>query len=152
MLPSNPSDLSTVPTIPPPASTAHELPIALRKGIRSSRNPNPRYACILNFERLSPSYSAFVTSLDSVSIPKTPGEAMTDPGWRQAMIDEMAALHGSGTWDLVPLPPVKFTVGCRWVYIVKISPDGTIDRLKGRLVAKGYTQIFGLTMGILFPL
>jgi len=85
-----------------------------------------------------------------VSILKTPGEALTDPGWRQAMIDEMAALYGSGTWDLVPLPPGKSTVGCRWVYTVKISPDGKIDRLKARLVAKGYTQIFGLDYGDTF--
>ncbi|MCI24523.1 hypothetical protein A2U01_0045707, partial [Trifolium medium] len=35
------------------------------------------------------------------------GEAMSDPGWRQAMVDEMSALHSNGTWDLVPLPDGK---------------------------------------------
>ena len=60
------------------------------------------------------------------------------------MIDEMFALHKSGTWELVSLPAGKSTVGCRWVYAVKIGPDGQVDRLKACLVAKGYTQIFGL--------
>ncbi|XP_075104932.1 dynamin-related protein 3A-like isoform X2 [Nicotiana tabacum] len=32
------------------------------------------------------------------------GEALSHPGWRQAIIDEMTALHASGTWELVPLP------------------------------------------------
>ena len=34
-------------------------------------------------------------------------------------------------------------VGCRWVYTVKVGPDGKTDRLKARLVAKGYTQQYG---------
>jgi len=42
------------------------------------------------------------------------------------------------------LSPEKTIVGYRWVYIVKVAPDGSIDRFKAHLVAKGYTQIFGL--------
>ena len=55
----------------------------------------------------------------------------------------MTALHSTSTWDLVPLPRGKSLVGCRWVYIVKISQDGRVDHLKACLVAKGYTQIYG---------
>ena len=66
------------------------------------------------------------------------------------MLDEMTALHASGTYDLVPLPAGKSLVGCRWVFTVKVGPDGKIDRLKARLVAKGYTQIFGLDYGDTF--
>ena len=60
------------------------------------------------------------------------------------MVDEMFVLHKSGTRELISLPAGKSTVGCRWVYAVKIGPDGQVDRLKARLVVKGYTQIFGL--------
>ena len=59
------------------------------------------------------------------------------------MVEEMAALHSTGTWDLVPLLVGKSFVGCLWVYTIKIGPDGRADRLKARLVAKGYTQIYG---------
>ena len=55
------------------------------------------------------------------------------------MVDEMAALHSTDTWDLVVFPFGKFPVGCRWVYTFKVGPDGQVDRLKARLVAKGYT-------------
>ena len=55
----------------------------------------------------------------------------------------MDVLHSSGTWDLVTLPAGKTHVGCRWVYTVKIGPDGQMDRLKARLVAKRYTQVYG---------
>ena len=39
---------------------------------------------------------------------------------------------------------VSKTVGCRWVYTIKYLPDDSIERLKGRLVAKGYTQTYGV--------
>ncbi|RVX06285.1 Retrovirus-related Pol polyprotein from transposon RE2 [Vitis vinifera] len=66
------------------------------------------------------------------------------------MVDEMAALHSNGTWDLVVLPSGKSTVGCRWVYTVKVGPDGQVDRLKARLVTKGYTQVYGSDYGDTF--
>ncbi|RVX22811.1 Retrovirus-related Pol polyprotein from transposon RE2 [Vitis vinifera] len=81
---------------------------------------------------------------------KSTHEALSHPGWRQAMVDEMAALHSNGTWDLVVLPSGKSTVGCRWVYVVKVGPDGQVDRLKARLVAKGYTQVYGSDYGDTF--
>ena len=66
------------------------------------------------------------------------------------MVDEMTALHSNGTWDLVVLPSGKSIVGCRWVYAVKVGPDGQIDRLKAHLVAKGYTQVYGSDYGDTF--
>ncbi|CAL2225004.1 unnamed protein product [Prunus armeniaca] len=48
------------------------------------------------------------------------------------------------TWKLVPLPHGKKTVGCKWIYNVKLKANGSIDRYKARLVAKGYTQRYGM--------
>ena len=31
-------------------------------------------------------------------------------------------------------------IGCRWVFTVKLKLDGSIDRYKAGLVAKGYAQ------------
>ncbi|RVW49839.1 putative mitochondrial protein [Vitis vinifera] len=39
----------------------------------------------------------------------------------KAMIDEMAALHSNGTWDLVVLPSGKSTVGCRWFTQLRLA-------------------------------
>ncbi|RVW61178.1 Retrovirus-related Pol polyprotein from transposon RE2 [Vitis vinifera] len=103
-----------------------------------------------SYHRLSSPYSAFVFAISSISLPKSTPEALSHPGWRQAMIDEIAALHSNGTWDLVVLPSGKSTVGCRWVYTVKVGPDGQVDHLKARLVAKGYTQVYGSDYGDTF--
>ncbi|RVW11935.1 Retrovirus-related Pol polyprotein from transposon RE1 [Vitis vinifera] len=136
---------SPAPALPPSA----DLPIALRKGNRSTRNPHPIYN-FLSYHRLSSPYSAFVSTISFVSLPKSTLEALFHPGWRQAMVDEMTALHSNDTWDLVVLPSSKSTVGCRWVYTVKVGPDGQVDRLKARLVAKGYTQVYGSDYGDTF--
>jgi len=91
-----------------------------------------------------------LSSISFVSIPKSVGDALAHPGWRQDMLDEISALQNNGTWDLVPLPSRKSVVDCRWVIAIEIGLDGTIDRLKARLVAKGYTQIFYLDYGDTF--
>ena len=52
----------------------------------------------------------------------------------------MDALYFNSTWELVTFHLGKSPVGCHWVYIVKVGPDGQVDWLKARLVAKGYTQ------------
>ena len=70
---------SPASTAPPPVLPILDLPIALRKGIQSSRYPNHLSTISLNYSYLSPTYFSFVSSLDSVSIPKSTGEAMTDP-------------------------------------------------------------------------
>ena len=60
------------------------------------------------------------------------------------MDKEIEALEVTNTWSLVPLPPGKSPIGCKWVYRVKYLPDGSIERYKARLVAKGFAQKFGL--------
>ena len=34
-------------------------------------------------------------------------------------------------------------IGCRWVYKVKYNTNGSVNRYKDRLVAKGYAQKHG---------
>ncbi|RVW58902.1 Retrovirus-related Pol polyprotein from transposon RE2 [Vitis vinifera] len=149
--PEAPADSLPIPSASPASAlpSPNDLPIAVRKGTHSTRNPHPIYN-FLSYHRLSSPYSAFVSAISSVSLPKSTHEALSHPGWRQAMVDEMAALHSNGTWDLVVLPSGKSTVGCRWVYAVKVGPDGQVDRLKARLVAKGYTQVYGSHYGDTF--
>ena len=119
-----------------------DLPIVFQKGICSSCNSHPIYN-FLTYHRLSSPYFAFISTLSYVSLPKTVYEVLSYPGWKQAMVEEMDVLHSTGTWDLVTLPAGKSHIGCRWVYTVKIGPDGGVDHLKARLVVKGYTQIYG---------
>ncbi|KAK4386695.1 Retrovirus-related Pol polyprotein from transposon RE1 [Sesamum angolense] len=50
----------------------------------------------------------------------------------------------NNTWEIVDLPPGKKPIGSKWVYKVKLRPDGSVDRYKARLVAKGYNQVEGV--------
>ena len=45
---------------------------------------------------------------------------------------------------MTPLPPGKVPIGCKWVYKVKLKANGSLERYKVRLVAKGFTQIEGV--------
>ena len=132
---------------PAPASSSSDpdlsddLPIALRKGKRQCTYP---ISSFVSYNHLSPSSCSFIASLDTISIPKTVREALSHPGWHDAMVEEMNALDENGTWDLVDLPSGKRAIGCKWVFTVKVNPDGSIARLKARLVAKGYAQTYGV--------
>ena len=133
----------------PPSPPEPDLPIALRKGKRTCTYP---VSTFISYDGLSTSSRAFVANLDSVLIPKTVGEALAHPGWRAAMIEEMNALDHNGTWSLVDLPLHKKPIGCKWVFSVKMNPDGSVARLKARLVAKGYAQTYGIDYSETFSL
>lgn len=60
------------------------------------------------------------------------------------MEEEILALKISQTWDLVPKPKEVKPISCKWVYKVKTRPDGSIERYKARLVARGFSQEYGL--------
>jgi len=64
--------------------------------------------------------------------------------WIGAMLEEYNSIMENGTWELVPLPPGRKAVGCKWVYKIKRDAAGNIKRWKARLVAKGYSQVGGL--------
>ncbi|XP_071900983.1 uncharacterized protein [Coffea arabica] len=128
-----------VPSLLDPVSS-DDLPIALRKGKRQCTYP---VSSCVSYNHLPTSSCSFITSIDSISHPKTVHEALSHPGWRNAMIEEMNALDGNDTWNLVNLPAGKKAIGSKWVFVVKFNPDGSVARLKARLVAKGYAQIYG---------
>lgn len=54
------------------------------------------------------------------------------------MQKEFLALIRNVTWELLlPLPNRK-VIGNKWVFVVKLNPDRTLERCKSRLVAKGF--------------
>ena len=98
----------------------------------------------VSFKKLSWSYKSFLISLNNIHIPTTLSEALFDENWKQTMNAEMEALEKNKTWELVDLPIGKRLVGCKWVYTVKYKVNGSLERYKVRLVAKRYTQTYGV--------
>ena len=71
--------------------------------------------------------------------------------WLAAMHEEMNALKAKGVYDEISeLPPGRKAVQCKWVLRIKHDKDGHISRFKGRLVAKGFTQIYGQDFSFTF--
>lgn len=60
------------------------------------------------------------------------------------MLEEYNALIQNGTWSLVPSSLAKNIVGCKWIFKLKLNPNGSIERYKARLVAKGFNQEAGI--------
>ena len=57
---------------------------------------------------------------------------------------ELRELDDNHTWSIVKLPKGQKVVGARWIYKIKFRSDSTIERHKARLVARGFTQTFGV--------
>ena len=64
--------------------------------------------------------------------------------WLGAMRSEMDSMYENQVWDLVDLPEGSRTVDCKWLYKVKNDMDGNPSIYKARLVARGFTQIYGV--------
>ena len=50
------------------------------------------------------------------SEPQTYQQYCTDLRWKSAMEDELQSLQENNTWELVPLPPKRKLVQCKWVF------------------------------------
>ena len=119
-----------------------DLPIASRKGVRScTKHSMSNY---VSYDKLSPTFLAFTSQLSSVEIPKKVQEALRVLEWRKAIEEEMRALEKNQTWEVTGLPKGKKTVGCKWVFTIQYNSNGTLDRYKAWLVAKGFTQTSGI--------
>ncbi|KAL0414383.1 UNVERIFIED_CONTAM: Retrovirus-related Pol polyprotein from transposon RE1 [Sesamum radiatum] len=143
------SSIESQPPVPSPPDSR----VCLRRSQRISSKPSwlSDYDChcISSATSCSPvSYSTahiqFVAHLSTLQEPKSYLQASKDRNWVEAMTQELNALAANKTWTLTSLPPGKRTIGSRWVYKLKLKPDGSIDRYKARLVAKGYNQIEGV--------
>ncbi|KAA0053487.1 putative Polyprotein [Cucumis melo var. makuwa] len=60
--------------------------------------------------------------------------------WQEAINDEMDSLESNITLHLVDLPPGCKAIGCKWALRKKLKLDGSIDKYKAKLVAKGFRQ------------
>ena len=94
----------------------------------------------LTNKKLSPSFRTFVLAITSQTEPQFFSQAVQFQVWRDAMADELRALASNKTWSICSLPLGKHPIGCKWVYKIKFKADGTVERHKAWLVAKGFTQ------------
>lgn len=104
----------------------------------------------------SPPYSPLTINQDDVPMallvsnyipePMTYKEAITSTHkvqWIKAIQDEFEAHRKNRTWVVMDHPHDKTAMSTKWVFKVKMHTDGTVDRFKARLVARGFEQRAG---------
>ncbi|KAL0678032.1 hypothetical protein Bca4012_006013 [Brassica carinata] len=142
-----------------PASVQTEDQVqALRRSTRKKRDPSnwvntrvyynaqavehPSQA-VCSFAEFPEEHYAFMISLDESYVPRTYEEAMLDKEWKESVGAEAGAMIKNDTWYESELPKGKKAVSSRWIFTIKYLANGQIDRKKTRLVARGFTQIYG---------
>ncbi|KAF0707421.1 hypothetical protein AaE_013609, partial [Aphanomyces astaci] len=63
---------------------------------------------------------------------------------RKAMMRELDGIVGNGTWEVVERPKHTNIVSHKWVFKVKYDQGGNVDKFKARLVARGFSQRYGV--------
>ena len=76
--------------------------------------------------------------------PLTFQEAKEEDCWWSAVKEEMHAIQKNDTWELTTLSQNHKAICVKWVYKIKHTADGEVDRYKARLVAKGYKQKYSI--------
>lgn len=109
-----------------------------------SEEPRDRYP---TRDRRPPDFYGERVSVASSSIePMTAKDALDSihsDRWQEAMQKEMDNMKRNCVWSLVSPPVGKNIIKSKWVFKVKKGSDGSITEYKARLVAQGYSQVFG---------
>ena len=66
------------------------------------------------------------------------------PEWQKAINVELENLNAAGTWDVVQRPENTNVVDSKWVFRLKNDAEGRIVKWKARLVARGFTPVYGV--------
>ncbi|GKC38084.1 putative ribonuclease H-like domain-containing protein [Tanacetum coccineum] len=106
-------------------------------------------------------FACFLSQLE----PSTVAQALEDPGWVDAMQEEMQQFLNQNVWKLVPLPEGKTTIGTKWILknkrdargivsaflygeieeeVYVTQPKGFVDPQNPKLVYKVVKALYGL--------
>ncbi|GMF61722.1 unnamed protein product [Phytophthora fragariaefolia] len=91
--------------------------------------------------------TAFTILLNTTNIntPATVAEAIKSPHWHKwtrAMQEELKAIAGNATWEIVETPRDGNLISAKWVFKIKFDSRGELERFKARLVASTKTALW----------
>ena len=64
--------------------------------------------------------------------------------WKEAVNSDIESILNNHTWELVDLPRGKKPLNSKWIFKREMTDDGTIEKYKARVVAKGFKKNQGL--------
>jgi len=111
---------------------------------KSVYKSNYPISSVLSYKSLSKDHLNYTLAITASHEPQSYSEASQNVKWIDAIHKEIKALEDNKTWYFTDLPKVKKPIGCKWIFKIKYKSDGTIERNKASLLAKGYTQLEGI--------
>lgn len=106
----------------------------------------PRRSQRIRKEKTFPDHVLYLVSEAASEEPTTVSEALNGSDaeeWRKAMDEEYTSLLDNEVWSLVDRPDDQKVIQCKWVFQLKCGVNGE-KRYKARLVARGFTQQYGV--------
>ncbi|CAL0313968.1 unnamed protein product [Lupinus luteus] len=91
-------------------------------------------------------HMAFLAEMEPISFE----QPITEECWIEAMKDEIHSIEKNNTWQLTTLLEGKKPISVKWVFKVKLKPDGSVAKHKARLVARGFLQRPGIDFDEVF--
>jgi hypothetical protein len=82
-----------------------------------------------------------------VTIPQSYEEAINGPfdiEWKEAIKEEFKSTEQHDVFELKVGQRPKDTISTKWIFDLKTDNDGYVIRFKARLVARGFTQTYGV--------
>jgi len=139
VLPNDPSSITSYPA-PSPANPASTHTMVTRS--QTGHLQPKQFPGFQSFHTKYPmvTYLSITPEIE----PSNYRTASPNPRWQAAMKAEFEALLSNGTWSLCPRPHNQHVIHNKWVYKIKRKADGSVERFKDRLVAKGFEQQSGI--------
>ena len=81
-----------------------------------------------------------------VAEPSSFEEAVQEPTWVDAMVEDYDSIVRNSAWEIVPRPMGKSVVGSRWIHKVMQVADGSVEKYKARFFPGASHRSMGLTM------
>ncbi|XP_031278221.1 uncharacterized protein LOC116136687 [Pistacia vera] len=125
------SQFSDIPTTSKPAINTHPM---------QTRTKASAYKPITFTKTGAPKTTTLLITGKSLvhSEPSSAREALASDHWKEAMQLEYDTLEKNNTWIMVPFSSDMHIVGNKWVFRTQYHADGSLQKYKAKLVAKGF--------------
>ena len=91
-------------------------------------------------------FSSYATNMSdlSKSEPTNVSDAIKHTTWKDAMTEEYQSIIENDVWEIVPRPEGKYVVSSKWIFKIKYTTDGSIEKYKSKFIGRGFSQKEGI--------
>nr|GEZ32418.1 retrovirus-related Pol polyprotein from transposon TNT 1-94 [Tanacetum cinerariifolium] len=137
-LPLDPAVVILNTPIPPEPDNENSAPTGTKSG------PYYPLFALTDFLGILQQLIAFLANVFTQPEPTRYQQSIQNLGWVEVIKKELEALERNNTWTLTKFPSRHKAITFKWVYKTKFKPTSIIERLKARLVVRGFNQKEGL--------